>query len=274
MISTKYILVKFFVIKILTNRSENLGDCYNSVICLLFWVSSPFDFEDDVLVRYPWVNFEILWKTIFLLFSKRNLLTRYHLWSRLSSMPPSSPASMPHSLKPATRPIPTHHGPGKTPHPTNCSAGPLPRWSPYLPRQLELRPTNLSGLRSHSHRHLGGHRGGPARLLPHSRSSHRCALGSQEASQVHWSRRAQWRSGSDYSSGPPAQVQTVLPPAYQRTESILRCTAGSRPWCLYLLERGQAAHHRYTEWLQEIQITQEGWGVYRSAVDSRSTPLV
>ena len=49
----------------MTNRSENLGDCYYSVICFLFWVSSPFDFEDFVLVRYPWLNFEILWKTIF-----------------------------------------------------------------------------------------------------------------------------------------------------------------------------------------------------------------
>ena len=31
----------------------------------LFWVSFPFDFEDFVLLRYPWLNFEILWKTVF-----------------------------------------------------------------------------------------------------------------------------------------------------------------------------------------------------------------
>ena len=55
----------FWLLKCWTNRSENLVDCYYSVICFLFWVSSPFDIENFALVRYPWLNFEILWKTIF-----------------------------------------------------------------------------------------------------------------------------------------------------------------------------------------------------------------
>jgi len=55
----------FLSLKCLTNRSENLVACYYSVICFLFSVSSPFDYEDFALARYPWLKFfDFLWKTI------------------------------------------------------------------------------------------------------------------------------------------------------------------------------------------------------------------